>query len=82
VTTTILFPEVPAGTSEDCLFLDIYAPADAAKDSKKLPVFFWIQGGGFVQTGSFFNLFSGKESVRSNPIVESDHHHIVSGSAK
>jgi hypothetical protein len=32
-----------------------------------------------VQTGSFFNLFSGKESVRSNPIVESDHHHIVSG---
>ncbi|KAJ5840993.1 Lipase [Penicillium chrysogenum] len=39
---------VPAGTSEDCLFLDIYAPAAAAKNSKKLPVFFWIQGGGFA----------------------------------
>ncbi|KAF2091790.1 putative triacylglycerol lipase [Saccharata proteae CBS 121410] len=33
-------------TSEDCLFLDVYAPSNATSDSK-LPVFFWIQGGGF-----------------------------------
>ncbi|KAJ5491809.1 Carboxylesterase type B [Penicillium expansum] len=39
---------VPLGTSEDCLFLDIYAPTAAVKGSKKLPVFFWIQGGGFA----------------------------------
>lgn len=39
---------VPPGTSEDCLFLDIYAPTAALKGSKKLPVFFWIQGGGFA----------------------------------
>ncbi|KAK3382748.1 Alpha/Beta hydrolase protein [Lasiosphaeria ovina] len=33
-------------TSEDCLFLDVYAPSNATADSK-LPVFFFIQGGGF-----------------------------------
>lgn len=33
-------------TSEDCLFLDVYAPSNATSASK-LPVFFFIQGGGF-----------------------------------
>jgi len=33
-------------TSEDCLFLDVYAPSNATANSK-LPVFFFIQGGGF-----------------------------------
>ncbi|TPX25062.1 hypothetical protein DIZ76_010511 [Coccidioides immitis] len=32
--------------SEDCLFLDVFAPLNATKDSK-LPVYFFIQGGGF-----------------------------------
>lgn len=34
------------GASEDCLFLNIYAPATAARKAK-LPVMFWIHGGGF-----------------------------------
>ncbi|KAK2784684.1 hypothetical protein FQN52_008912 [Onygenales sp. PD_12] len=34
------------GTSEDCLFIDVYAPTKATPSSK-LPVFFYIQGGGF-----------------------------------
>src|SRR5215469_13497282 len=39
------------GGSEDCLFLNVYAPATA--DSKsKLPVMFWIHGGGFSGGGS------------------------------
>jgi para-nitrobenzyl esterase len=33
--------------SEDCLFLNVYAPADAG-DKSKLPVMFWIHGGGFA----------------------------------
>lgn len=37
---------VPAGFSEDCLFLDLYAPTNATADSK-LPVYIYIQGGGF-----------------------------------
>ncbi|KAI8631886.1 vacuolar triacylglycerol lipase [Xylariaceae sp. FL1651] len=33
-------------TAEDCLFLDVYAPSNATSHSK-LPVYFFIQGGGF-----------------------------------
>lgn len=32
--------------SEDCLFLNVYAPATADKNSK-LPVMYWIHGGGY-----------------------------------
>ncbi len=39
-----------AGTSEDCLSLNIWTPLAASKSSK-LPVMVWIYGGGFV-TGS------------------------------
>ena len=34
------------GENEDCLFLNVFAPATAAKSSK-LPVMFWIHGGGY-----------------------------------
>ncbi|EJU04779.1 alpha/beta-hydrolase [Dacryopinax primogenitus] len=33
-------------TSEDCLYLDVYAPSNASSSSK-LPVYLFIQGGGF-----------------------------------
>jgi para-nitrobenzyl esterase len=33
--------------SEDCLFLNVYVPADAT-DKSKLPVMFWIHGGGYA----------------------------------
>ena len=36
-----------SGPSEDCLFLNVYAPSDA-KAKSKLPVMFWIHGGGYV----------------------------------
>jgi para-nitrobenzyl esterase len=34
------------GPSEDCLFLNVYAPASTSAKSK-LPVMFWIHGGGY-----------------------------------
>ena len=36
-----------SGPSEDCLFLNIYTPAEST-DSSKLPVMFWIHGGGYT----------------------------------
>ncbi|KAL4872176.1 hypothetical protein BDV12DRAFT_211123 [Aspergillus spectabilis] len=44
---------VPAGTSEDCLFLDVYAPTGLRGAPRKLlPVLIFIQGGGFNSNGN------------------------------
>ncbi|CAK4033375.1 Hypothetical predicted protein [Lecanosticta acicola] len=40
-----------ASMNEDCLFLDVYAPSNATAASK-LPVYFFIQGGGFATNGN------------------------------
>jgi para-nitrobenzyl esterase len=48
------FPDMifqDAGASEDCLFLNVYAPAGANAKSK-LPVMFWIHGGGYTSGSS------------------------------
>ncbi|GAB0136282.1 hypothetical protein EsDP_00004589 [Epichloe bromicola] len=39
-------PSYPVGESEDCLFLNVYAPGDAAAGSGKA-VMVWFHGGGF-----------------------------------
>lgn len=38
---------IAEGSSEDCLFLNLWVPASAKMESK-LPVMVWIHGGGFV----------------------------------
>ena len=35
------------GSSEDCLFLNVYAPANSSAD-RKLPIMLWIHGGGYT----------------------------------
>jgi para-nitrobenzyl esterase len=46
----VAFPDMSfqdAGPSEDCLYINVFTPADA-KDDSKLPVMFWIYGGGYT----------------------------------
>ncbi len=56
-------PSIPRGTptSEDCLHLDVYAPADA-QPGRRLPVLFYIHGGGNVQGSGI--LFGGQRFAR------------------
>jgi len=37
------------GTSEDCLFLSVWAPTEPSSDPNGYPVFFWIHGGAYEQ---------------------------------
>ncbi|KAH7063174.1 Alpha/Beta hydrolase protein [Macrophomina phaseolina] len=54
--------------SEDCLKLDIYAPSGAAADAA-LPVFFYVQGGGFSGSAMPPNGSSLVETSGGNMIV-------------
>jgi len=57
----------PAG-AEDCLYLNVYAPA-GAKPGAKLPVMFWIHGGGF--TGGSGSQYDGSSFVRQGVVYVS-----------
>lgn len=50
--------------NEDCLFLDVFAPSNA-HSSSKLPVWFFIQGGGYA-ANSDQNFNASEVIVRSN----------------
>lgn len=61
----------PLGTapSEDCLTVNIWAPADAK--GKKLPVLFWIYGGGFVNGGASPAVYDGSAFAREGVVFVS-----------
>ena len=54
--------------SEDCLYLNVWRPAALSK-TKKLPVIFWIHGGGFVNGGSSAPTYSGANLARQGVLV-------------
>ncbi|MFF7651571.1 carboxylesterase/lipase family protein [Streptomyces sp. NPDC007983] len=53
------------GTSEDCLYLNVYAPE--RRTDHPLPVLFWIHGGGFMSGSG--DLYDGSLLARTNNIV-------------
>jgi acetylcholinesterase len=56
-------PFPTAGEAEDCLFINIFAPSHATTDSK-LPVWFFIQGGGYI--GNSNANYNGTEVIRQS----------------
>jgi para-nitrobenzyl esterase len=54
----------PIGTppAEDCLYVNVWAPAKPA--APRLPVMFWIHGGGFVNGGSSPAVYDGSAFAR------------------
>jgi para-nitrobenzyl esterase len=59
--------EIPPATNEDCLYLNIWAPAKSA--STPLPVFVWIHGGGLKNGSAAMPLYWGDRLARRGVIV-------------
>lgn len=57
----------PSGISEDCLYLNIWTPAQSADD--KIPVFVWIYGGGFSFGTSSDPIFDGRHLAKKGMVV-------------
>jgi len=66
-TSTSIYSGDPLPVSEDCLTLNIWAPAHA----KGAPVFFWIHGGALVTGSSREPLYDGKRMAERGVIVVS-----------
>jgi len=57
------------GPSEDCLYLNVWIPANAGDE--KLPVMYWIHGGGFIAGGTSEPRQNGEELAKKGVIVVS-----------
>lgn len=54
--------------SENCLFLNIWAPATNTA-GQMWPVFVWIHGGGFTGGNAFASIFDGEEFARAGIVL-------------
>jgi para-nitrobenzyl esterase len=60
-----LIPKEPI--SEDCLYLNVWTPAE--KSDEKRPVMVWIYGGGFGSGGSTVPLYDGEDLAKKGIVV-------------
>lgn len=68
----MLFPipgMTPLETSEDCLYLNIWAPQTSP--GEKLPVMVWIYGGGFAMGATSLPSYSGEQFAKKGIILVS-----------
>ncbi|EEC20283.1 acetylcholinesterase, putative [Ixodes scapularis] len=49
-----------ANNTEDCLHLNIWVPTDCMQRIQKIPVMFWVYGGGFVFGGNNIDVYDGR----------------------
>ncbi|HEX8469536.1 MAG TPA: carboxylesterase family protein [Brevundimonas sp.] len=61
--------EPPSSTSEDCLYLNLWTPADAGPNSQPHPVIVWIPGGGLTNGSTSIPLYDGAALARRGVIV-------------
>lgn len=59
---------IAEGSSEDCLYLNLWRPANVS-DNAKLPVLVWIHGGGFVGGSGSGPGIAGKEFAKKDVIL-------------
>jgi para-nitrobenzyl esterase len=57
--------------SEDCLYLNIWAPAAGAGNSERLPVMFWIYGGGLSYGSAAWPWYDGAAFARQGVVLVS-----------
>ncbi|XP_060516459.1 pyrethroid hydrolase Ces2e-like isoform X2 [Cylas formicarius] len=57
----------PREENEDCLYINVYTPAH--KIAEKLPVLFWIYGGGFVGGFSDYSFYAPDYLIQEDVIV-------------
>ena len=59
--------ETPPASSEDCLYLNVWAPAK--RSGAPFPVMVWIHGGGFVSGSASMPLYWGDQLARKGIIL-------------
>jgi para-nitrobenzyl esterase len=63
--------ETPPAVSEDCLYLNIWTPAKAGKETahEHLPVIVWIYGGGYINGSAAMPLYWGDRLAQKGVII-------------
>jgi para-nitrobenzyl esterase len=59
----------PSGTSEDCLYLNVWTPAKSA--GERIPVLVWIYGGGFGAGATSERTYSGEKLAKKGVVLVS-----------
>jgi para-nitrobenzyl esterase len=59
----------PSGKSEDCLYLNVWTPAQSPKE--KIPVLVWIYGGGFSFGATSEPVYSGEKLAKKGVVLVS-----------
>ncbi|KAM4056916.1 carboxylesterase family protein [Hirsutella rhossiliensis] len=67
-------PGPPAGESEDCLYLNVYAPAGAVAGSNKA-VMFWIFGGSFTFGTGTLHQYNGTSFAENQDVIIVTHNY-------
>jgi para-nitrobenzyl esterase len=63
------FIGAPPGVSEDCLYLNVWTPAESARD--RLPVMVWIYGGGFAAGTTSSPVYAGDRLAEKGVVIVS-----------